>query len=67
MGRVGACAMGRLRASPFLPELLGGKRTLGGVRVTRISVLTPPLSSQVLHPTLREVLHLVNAVGDPSV
>lgn len=51
----------------FLPELLGGKRTLGGVRVARISVLTPPLSGEVLLPTLRKVLHLFDADSDSSV
>lgn len=58
---------GAAASLPFLRELLGGKRTLGGVRVARIAVLTPPLSSEGLHSTPREPPRLVDANGDLSV
>lgn len=52
-------------ASPLLPpELLGGKRALGGVSVTRTSVLTPPRPGSSFHP---EGLHLFDLGDNPSV
>lgn len=50
------------------PGLVGWEAYLGGVRGAGVRVLTPPLSSEGLHPTLhRELPRLVGADGNPSV
>lgn len=52
------------REPPASSELLGGKRALGGVSVTRTSVLTPPHPGLVLLSTYYNLFYFG---GDPSV